>query len=365
MQVANIFQSKFISYLYYSSQLLCGLHTLLLIYWIFHVLNNLITLHRRKAKVDPEDFHKVFAYRENLIRYYLFIAFLICEFGYFFDYNVYGLFKMVWSYNDSIPVDIPGNCSLDGKSYLARAYSTNPGHIFLAFLRTQSTTLVMMMVWFYAVSLLHLTHAAKGILKPILIKRWVAVGVVIGIVIFTLRLLPWTSFIAVFIQSAIGQMNILLAWYMARKFKVAMRSRVNEAYHTGNKYMNDEQERLYRAYNIVIPVILIAFQLYYTSSNVFFNLYLLLETVTYNSCWLGATFGTSINWTFNPQVRYIIGDINFGLIVTARLINIVAYSLLIVINIWLIKKNVVRKSRKIKYRYRIFSSLSEEKQSFM
>ena len=365
MHVATVLQDKLISYLYYSSQLLCGLHTLLLIYWIIHVLNRLISLHRRKVHVEPEDFHKVFAYRENLIRYYLFIAFLICEFGYFFDYNVYGIFNMIWSYNVSIPVDIPGNCSLDGKSYLARAYSSDPGNMFLAFLRTQSTTLVMMMVWFYAVSLLHLTHAAKGILKPILIKRWVAVGVSIGIVIFTLRSLPWTSLITVFIQSAIGQMNILLAWYMARKFKVAMRSRVNEAYHTGNKSMNDEQEKLYRAYKIVIPVILIAFQLYYTSSNVFFNLYLSLETVTYNSCWFGATFGLHFNWTFSQQIRDIIGDINFGLLVTARLINIVAYSFLIAMNIWLIKKNIVSKSRKIKYRYQIFSSLSEEKQSLL
>ena len=364
MQVANTFQDKFISYLYYSSQLLCGFHTLLLTYWIFHVLNNLITLHRRKARIDPGDFHKVFAYRENLIRYNLFIAFLICEFGYFFDYNVYGLFKMAWNNNVSIPVDIPGNCSLDGDSYLARVYSLEPGHMFLAFLRTQSTTLVMMMVWFYAVSLLHLTYAARGILKPNLLKRLVAVGVMIGIVIFILRTLPWTSVITVFIQSAIGQMNILLAWYMARKFKVAMRSRVNEAYHTGNKHMNDEQEKLYRAYKIVIPVILIAFQLYYTSSNVFFNLYLLLETVTFNSCWFGATFGLDF-WKFNPQVSDIIGNINFGLIVTARLINIVAYSLLIVINIWLIKKNIVTKSQKIKYRYRIFSSLSQEKQPFL
>ncbi|KAI6649435.1 hypothetical protein LOD99_11800 [Oopsacas minuta] len=365
MRVANNFENQFISYLYYSSQLLCGLHTLLLIYWLFHVLYNLITFYHRKSRIDSIDEQKIFTYREYLIRYFLFVAFLICEFGYFFDYNVYGIFKMVWNYNESMPIEINDNCSLDGSTYLAHVYSTNIGQIFLVFLRTQSTTLLMMMVWFYAVSLLHLTHVCQGRLQPNILKRWVLVGLLIGIIVFTLRILPWTSLIGVFIQSAIGQMNILLAWYMSRKFKIAMGSRVNEAYHTRNKHMSDEQEKLYRDYNIVIPIIFIALQLYYLSSSVFFNLYLVLETLTFNSCWFHATFGISLEFKPDVQISRLIGDINFGIILTARLINIVAYCLLLVLNIWVVKKSITNSAKKVKYRYRMFSSMSDEKESFL
>ena len=269
---------------------------------------------------------------------------------------------MFWQYNHTIPISIGENCSLDATSFLGHVYSTNPGHIILSFLRTQSTTFVMMMVWFYAVSLLHLTHAARGYLNSRVIKRFVLIGVIIGVFVFVLRIIPWTSLIAVFIQSMIGQINVILAWYMSKKFIVAMRSRVNEAYHTGNKSMNDEQEKLYRAYKLLIPVILIALQLYYTSSIVFFNTYLLLETFVYNSCWFGATFNIHLDFGTN---KFVFGSINFGLLVVARLINIVVYFMLLTVNILLIRKNVRSNYQKVKYRYRVFSSLSVEKQNFL
>ena len=332
------------------------------------MLHNLILYNRRKARIDVRDesyVRTLFTQRECLMRYYLFLALLFCEFGYFFEYNIYGIFSMVWKYNDTIPINIGGNCSLDASSFLGRAYSTDPGHIFLAFLCTQSTTLVMMMVWFYAVSLLHLTYATRGHLNYTLIKRFVSIGVLIGIFVFIFRILPWTSLIAVFVQSMIGQLNVILAWHISRKFQVAMRSRVNEAYHTGNKAMNDEQEKLYRAYKRLIPIILIALQLYYISSIVFFNLYLLLETFTFNSCWFGVLFNIHFDFSNNKVLNEYIGSVNFGLLVVARLIDTVTYLMLLSVNIWLVGKTVRNNSQKVKYRYRIFSSMSVEKQSFL
>ena len=332
------------------------------------MIYNLISYNRRKTREDVTDESSVriiFSKRESLMRYYLFLVFVLCEFGYFFDYNIYGIFEMFRKYNETSPIDIGWNCSLDATSFLGRAYSTDPANIFLAFLRTHSTTLVMMMVWFYAVSLLHLTHVARGYLKSKVIKRLVLIGVIMGMFVFTLRIIPWTSLLAVILQSMIGQINVILAWRMSRKFQFAMRSRVNEAFHTGNKSMNEEQEKLYRTYKVLIPVILIALQLYYTSSNVFFNTYLLLETFTFNSCWFRVMFNVNFNFDNNKILSEYIGSVNFGLLIVARFINIAAYSMLLTVNIWLFMKSIKNSSQKVKYRYRIFSSMSVEKQNFL
>lgn len=366
MNLYSKFQHKFTDYLYYSSQLLCGFHTFLLLYWLIHVSYYLRLFYRRKRRVVEGDFsdQKIFEYRENVIRYLLFLAFLFCEFCYFFEYNLFGLFEMIWTRNKN-NITIGYNCTLTEQSLLADMYDMNPGVIFLNVIRTQSNTFFLLMVWLYTVLLLHLTNAARGFLKPKLIRRWVLVGVFFTIVIFILSMVPCTSLFGVILQSIMGTGNVLVAWLVSRRFFFAMERRVNEAFHTRNIAMKNTQERLLRQYSCVIPTILIAFGVYYLSSGVFLNLHLLIESIVFNSCWLGVTFGIQYEFHLTEEVKHYLLLINFIFAVVARLITIISYLLILILNLKLIYKSVRRASKSYKYRYKCFSGLEEQKKPFL
>ena len=104
-------------------------------------------------------------------------------------------------------------------------------------------------------------------------------------------MIPSTSLFAIITYSLINQISFFLVLYIAkRKFFPAMNSRITDAFHLNNRKVYLEQRRLLKRHKTLIYFLLFTFELYILKDLLFYNLYMIFESICLNSCWFMPPF---------------------------------------------------------------------------
>ena len=147
-----------------------------------------------------------------------------------------------------------------------------------------------------------------------------------------------------------------LLWYTKNNFFPAMNSRVIDAYHSSiTNVVYLQIQKLYRAYRTLIYLFVIVFELYVLKNMIFYNLYVVLESISLNSCWFHVTYHLPI-LQLSEHTKYILSQLSEFMLDIVRLIDLTVYCSFIILNVNFICVIVKRFFKKTQYRYQIFSA---------
>ena len=104
-------------------------------------------------------------------------------------------------------------------------------------------------------------------------------------------LIPYTSLFGTIAQSVMDQISVLIAIYIAkRKFFPTLNSRTTDTFHYNSVRVHQEQKRLLYGYNVLICFLTFSFEIFILKNLTLYNLYVIFESNSVNSCWFNVTY---------------------------------------------------------------------------
>ena len=355
---------------YYMIQIFCFIYTLLCIFWLIYVICDIISQVRNKRRLvtliyldSGHDYaNRLFMQKETILRNSIFLVFLCFELSYCLVFNIYGFLWILIPLPD-MPVSIDPNCELISGTFLADAYDHRFGMILLRVFGILIKNISFsMLIWMFGASILHLSYAARNELRVKVILRFILIGLTINLIMAVPLMIPSVSLLGKIAYGLINQISFFFVLYIAsRKFFPAMNSRIIDAFHLNNTKVYLEQRRLLKRYKTLIYFLLFNFELYILK-DLICNLYLILESISVNSCWLHVTFSFPV-FIILDSTSHVLYRISLYLLISAYVIELVFNFNMIVINlifiyIFFLKclKRVNFYNKKIyRYRYQGFS----------
>ena len=356
----------------YTGQVLAFVYTSLCIFWLVYVVGDLTSQIRNKRKVvaltyldSCHDYaNRLFMQKETIIRKSIFLVFLCFEMVYCLVINIYGFLAIFPPFAD-IPISIDPDCTLTPGTFLSLAYDNRFGMFVLRFLcRFIRDISFSMLIWMFGASLLHLSYAARNELRVKVILRFILIGLIVNLIIAVPSIIPSTSLFCMVTLSLMNQISFFLVLYIAkRKFFPAMNSRIIDAFHLNNRKVYLEQRRLLKRHKTLIYFLLFTFELYILKDLLFYNLYMIFESICLNSCWFHVTFSFPA-FTVSDSLNHVLYTISWFLKILAHLFDLIFYFNIIIVNLVFIyifslqclkRMNFYNKKR-YRYRYQGFSA---------
>ena len=326
---------------YYINQIFGFVYTLLCIFWLVYVICDIVSQVRNRRRLvtliyldSGHDYaNRLFMQKETILRNSIFLVFLCFELGYCLVINIYG-FMWLFISLPAIPVPIGSNCELILGTFLASANDRRFGaillRIFSVFFRDLSFS---MLIWMFGASLLHLSYAAKNELRVKVILRFILIGLTINLIIAVPIMIPSVSLFGKIVHSLINQISFFFVLYIAnRKFFPAMNSRIIDAFHLNNTKVYLEQRRLLKRYKTLIYFLLFSFELFILKDLLIYNLYLILESISVNSCWFHVIFSSPV-FTISDSLSPILYRISLYFYISVHVIDVIFYCNMIVVNL--------------------------------
>ena len=258
---------------------------------------------------------------ETILRNSIFLVFLCFELSYCLVINIAGSLRLFKSL-PAIPVPIGSNCELILGTFLASVYDHRFGAILLRlfslFFRDLSFS---MLIWMFGASLLHLSYAARNELRVKFILRFILIGLTINLITSVPLMIPSVSLFGKIVSSLKDQISFFFILYIAnRKFFPAMNSRIIDAFHLNNAKVYLEQRRLFKRYKTLIYFLLFTFELYILKDLLIYNLYIILESISVNSCWFHVIFSSPVI-TISDSLRHILYRISLYLFISTYVMD--------------------------------------------
>ena len=352
----------YLDYMYYVSQAVAGAYTLLLVvifiavvYIIYSSVKQLRKFNNNLRHVSYDKAIETTKQRERILCFSIALLLLIFEIAYSFLVSITGFVYISLGDYQTHNVKINENCELKATTYLATIYDTELTSIAMNLISQGGQRFCLFLtMWLFSVSLINLNFAARDQYKPKVIIYWIVSGVVIGVIMLVLLAIPWTNFVGIIFVSILSQVTLMWILLNYRRFSVSMKMRINEAYHSRNEQSLNEQQKLFVKYRSVILQLACIYEIAIFRDLVLFNVYILLETVALNSCWLGAIFGFSSTIVLSEQTVRIMAETAFYSLICERILAIMFFSLnVIVLYCFLLKAFIdIRKTNKPhRYRY--------------
>ena len=301
-------------------------------------------------------------HKETILRNSIFLLFLCFEMTYSLTTNIFGIiYSFVNHQNTSI--QIAPNCTLETWTFLGLAYNNRFGRIMLNMSSILEDLSFSMMIWLFGASLFHLSFAARNELRVKGIIHYILLGLVINLILMGFVLIPYTTLFAAIAHSVMDQISILIAIYIAkRKFFPAMNSRIIDAFHYNNVIVYLEQKRLLYSYKVLICFLTFTFEIYILDNLIIYNLYVILDSITWNPCWFHVTLHLPV-FKLSQSTYNILNLVIYYLSMIGVLTDIVVYVNFILVNLTLIycttkicfKRIFWRKKRNC-YRYQVLSA---------
>ena len=278
--------------LYFTGQIFEFIYTLLCFVWLIYVIRKIYFqtfLMKNRCREDIQSRNSIFMRQEALIRNYIFLIFIIFELIFCLSVIFYGL--ILFTRTKPRPVNIGLNCTLLPNTFLSTIYDGDETAVLKSICATAESFSFSIMIWLFGASLLHLSYAARNELRVWRICRFTAFGVAINIIATVLEFIPYTSLIGVNIHSVANQISFILVLYIAKKkFFPALKSRVNDAYHTASRREYRHQELTLKRYRALVTFLMLTFEIFILKDLVFYNGYIMMETVFTNSCWFKVAY---------------------------------------------------------------------------
>ena len=324
---------------YYMNEMFCFVYTLLCIFWLIYVICNIISHVRNKRRLvtliyldSGHDYaNRLFMQNETILRNSIFLVFLCFELSYCFVFNILGFLLL---FNPAMPVSIDPNCELISDTFLADAYDHKFGEILLRLFGILIKNISFsMLIWMFGASLLHLSYAARNELRAKVILRYILIGLTINLIIAVPLMIPSVSLFGIISCGLINQISFFFVLYIARrKFFPAMDSRIIDAFHLNNTKVYLEQRRLLKRYKMLIYFLLFSFELNILKDLLIYNLFMILESISVNSCWFHVAFSFPM-FTISDSPSHIIFRISLYLLLSARVIELIFTFNMIVVNL--------------------------------
>ena len=344
-------------------QVLAMLYILQCGFWLVYFVIDLSTQIRKKKKLvtsslcyEYDHQNRMFTCREKIIRETIVLIFLCFELAY--GLSLIAMWLLDISNSETISLPISSNCSLLSFTFLGMMYDTRSHIIIQNIISFLSDFAFSMMIWLFGGSLLHLSFAAINILKVRTIVRFIIFGTILNLTMVALAYIPYTSLFGTMVQSWTEQICFFVVVYIAKKkFFPAMYSRVNEAYHTCSTSAHQQQVHLLKQYKILVVVFLVTFELYIFKNIVFFNQYVLFESICLNSCWFHATYYLPV-FEISKSTNRLLNIISAYFLIFGHFIDILVYFNFVLLSLIFILSTLLRylkgryfPNKRVRYRY--------------
>ena len=360
------------NYVYYMNQIFCFVYALLCIFWLVYVICDIISQVRNKRRLvtliyldSGHDYaNRLFMQKETILRNSIFLVFLCFELSYCLLFNIYG-FLLFFNPPPDIPVSIDPNCELISGTFLANVYDHRFGVILLRLFGILINNISFsMLIWMFGASLLHLSYAAKNELRAKVILRFILIGLAINLIIAVPLMIPSVSLFGVIAYGLNNQISFFFVLYIAkRKFFPAINSRIIDAFHLNNTKVYLEQRRLLKRYKTLIYFLLFCFELNILKDLLIYSLYMILESISMNSCWFHVAFSFPV-FAISDSLSHIFFRIGWYLLISACVIELIFTFNMIVTNLIFIcifflqclKRMNFYNEKIYRYRYQGFSA---------
>ena len=339
------------------------MYIILRVVWLTYFVIDLSTQIGKKKKLETSSLsyeydhqNRKFTCNEKIIRESIIVTFLCFELA-------YGLVLIsAWPLDNfntgTISVPITSSCSLLSFTFLGKVYDARIHNIIQNIISFSGDFAFSMMIWLFGASLLHLSFAAGNKLRVKTILRFIIFGMILNFIMVVLAYIPYTSLFGTMVQSWTEQICFFVVVYIAKKkFFPAMNSRVNDAYHTHNIKVYQEQVFLLKQYRILVIVFLITFELYIFKNIIFFNQYVLFESICMNPCWFHDNYLFPV-FKISDSTNNLLHLISDYFLIFGHFIDIVVYFNFITISLTFLIANLLRHlkerffpNKKIRYRY--------------
>ena len=343
---------------YYIEEAFGLVYTTLCVFWLVYVTAELFVQFKSRQilislmRYDEDNYYrvKVLAKNENIFRNVLFLMFLLCELFFCLNSESHRIEFANMNYSTT---SIGYNCSLGSNTFIGMLYADRTVSVVFVINKFSSN----MFCWLFGASLLHLSFAARNELRVKKVLLYIFFGVIINLLCSLPIAIPYINVFAYISHSLVDQINVFVVVYIAKnKFFPAMNSRVIDAYHSSTtNVVYLQQQKLYRAYRTIIYLVVIVLELFVLKDMIFYNLYVVLESISLNSCWFHVTYDLPI-FQLSEHSKYIISQLSESMHDIVQLINLIIYCIFIILNVNFICVIVKRFFKKTQYRYQIFSA---------
>ena len=361
---------RIINQIYFFGQTLEIVYTILCVLWLIYIIQQLRLKMRRYKELQVLGMHSSLSVRiqniltiqvnEAIIRNYIFLIFIVFELTFCLSINVYGIINYEKKQLPK-PVFIGRNCTLASETYLSTEYDTRSEYVILNINASIISFAFSMMIWMFGASLLHLSYAARNMLNTKKICQFILIGIVVNIIKTTLMLIPCITLFGASFHFITDQLIFFVVLYIAKKkFFPALRSRVIDAFHICiNRHEFKRQQKLEKEYRVLVTFLMITFEMFILKDLIFYNGYILIQSISINSCWFHATYNFPI-FTFSESIVNQLFLVSNYFVIILRSIDLIVYFSLILISVLCMCSTVIRylqvtlRERRV-YRYRIMS----------
>ena len=271
--------------------------------------------------------------KETILRNSIFLVFLCFELSYCLVFNIVG-FLCLFNPLPALPIFIDPNCELISGTFLAEAYDNRFGAIMIKLFGLLIKDISFsMLIWMFGASLLHLSYAARNELRVKVILRFILIGLTINLIMVVPLMIPSVSLFVKIAFCLKNQISLFFVLYIARrKFFPAMNSRIIDAFHLNNAKIYLEQRRLFKRHKTLIYFLLFTFELFILKDLLIYNLYLILDSISENSCWFHVTLYFPM-FTISNSLKHVLLKISLYLSMFTQLADLIFYFNMIVINL--------------------------------
>ena len=228
----------------------------------------------------------------------------------------------------------------------------------LSFLSTYSFSMI---IWLFGASLLHLSIAARNELKVERVLKFILFGVIYNFIMVVFKCIPYTSLFGNMAHNVMNQLNFFVVLYIAKKkFFPAMNSRIIDAFHLHNTNVYLKQKRLLKMHKTLILVFLFTFELYILNDLIFFNIFMIFDSISYDACRSHVTYNFPM-FLLSDSTKDILWHITIYGDIISDLVNSIVYLNFFIVYLNFIyvtlKRSLKRRFEyRMQYRYQIFSA---------
>ena len=300
MNLTNLNLEIIYKYLLLPSEILGGVHTILLLVQIIPAViltYETIKKYRRLDKLNYQDGFtaKVQAwYTERLCRCVLLDWFLTVEVAYFLSYNLGIILEQYASSNKN--VILSDECIVEENTLLSESFSLDPVTIISNLVASTHNSLIVYYLEILVILLIYLKMALEEKINKKKLYYLATKATAYWIFTMILFALPWTINIGCALITISSQILIVIAIKKTKELLRSFRFKIQDLTHMENNKWNPVKELkvLVRKYKYFLFTIISFFQISVAGRILLQTPYGFIESIALNSCYYRVAYGIEI-----------------------------------------------------------------------
>ena len=288
---------KTLYYTSFPSILLGVLQIIFLAIALSIVIESLSVFRKLKSKfvssyiIPCDEVFRIFLLNESIIRYYIYFLLVLFEFVFFSCQTINSVMYAAYLHKpDSIqPKTIQYNCTLAPGTLLAQLFDPQLVSVIYSCLDSLARFAFAIIIWLFFVTLVHLSFGVTNKINPRILICLILYGILQALVILPFLLSEYLSLFGIIALSFINQMTIVISVFSAHHFFNLINPK-SEPLFVIRSAGYPRRKRLKNQFRCLIIFLIIIFECNAIKDLVFYNSYVMLESLSLNTCWFHSTF---------------------------------------------------------------------------